>query len=258
MDISGHDGVEVDDAEAPVVLVEQHIVELGIVVGDPQGDLPLFAQPFDGHHLFGPVEDELHIVLNSGSPVLRVFLQHFVEIVQPHLHVVEAGQHLVYPRGVQSCDQHLKTPDGPASLISLSGGLYLVVAAVPFDEDIGPPVISLVIPVKELSVGGGDDREGLPVGVGSRDGGEFFPDVRSDLEDIVLQLLHIFEDIGIDPLQDIVVLILFCGGDLVGVVDMTGAERFSFQESTFASEMTEYVSQICFHACFSLRFPDVK
>ena len=39
----GHDGIQIDDADAlSGFAVDQHIVQFGVVVGDPQGQLALF------------------------------------------------------------------------------------------------------------------------------------------------------------------------------------------------------------------------
>ena len=93
--ITGHDGIQIDDAEALAILVEQDIADLGIVMGDAEPEARVGANRFVLSYdlaLRFQVADEVTGFLNA---IRITLLQRKPEVLVTAGKVMKAGQGLV-------------------------------------------------------------------------------------------------------------------------------------------------------------------
>ena len=94
-----HGGVKVDDADAlRGDVIQEDVVELGVVVGDPLRDFAGGDEVRDAGAIRGTGEREVDLRLDLGGAVLGVGLNGGLEGFEPFGGVVEIGDGLVEPR----------------------------------------------------------------------------------------------------------------------------------------------------------------
>lgn len=96
-EITGHDGIQIDDAEALAILIEQYIADLGIVMGDAEPEARVGANGFvlsydlvlgfQEADEVGGFLDALRITLLQGEP----------EVLVTAGEVMKAGQGVMQP-----------------------------------------------------------------------------------------------------------------------------------------------------------------
>ena len=141
-----HDGIQVYQAKhLSAVLVEEHIVQLGIVVGDMERKDALFHTVPEHASASPALHEETNLVAYRGEPPLRVPPHRRFQLPVAHAHVVEVGNRLREPMSIQRAEQVVETADGTAELIGLAGVGQLLIGLGTFDEGIDPPVPALLV-----------------------------------------------------------------------------------------------------------------
>ena len=213
---AGHDGVQVQDAQALAgLLVQQNVVQLGIVVGDAQGQaavLTLLLEP--GAHLLA-LQDEVHLGLDTGQTAHGVGGNRLLELAIAVGGVVEFGDGLGQGLGGELAEHLLEAAEGQGGLVEVVLALGGVQAEAA-DEVVHAPELALGVLVVELAVLGGQEVQGQ---TGVIHPG---PDVVGDGTGVVHEAHRVLEHIGIDALEDILrALVRF---DLKGGIDVAVAE----------------------------------
>ena len=227
-----HHRIEVDDAAAGSgKVVDQDVVEFGVVMGGAFGQLSGGLQFEQPPGLIAAGEDELQLRRDLFEPSGPIFLHRQFQCGQPGGRVVEVRNRLVKP-AVEVGEVRLKAAERRRRLIGLIGCFEDVVGAGVFDEDVAAEEVARRIPDERLSVARRNYFEGAVTGF--RVELPFFPDfpadVAGDPHEILHQRFRIAENIGVDPLENI----MHRGAALIkshlkGVIDMPGSIRNSDQ-----------------------------
>ena len=226
---AGHGGVKVDDADALAGgPINENVVQLGVVVGDPQGQLPL-SQGFHSHgtvRLTG--QNKVHFRPAGVCQVFGGSGQGGLELAQPVLGVVEVHNGLVEGFSGVVLQHALEVAEGTGGGLKQlrRGGLEAVGA---FNERHHPPDLAGLIGVVVLAVPGLHQTQGLPQGIAAS-GNDLAAQVGGDAHKVLHQRFRIAENIGVDPLENI----MHRGAALIkshlkGVIDMPGSIRNSDQ-----------------------------
>ena len=223
---AGHHGIQVDDAHRLAGLaVHQHIVQLGVVVGDPQGQL----SPTQGlqHHgtvgLPGGYKVQLGAYLLHSSH--RIGGHHFLQPGQPGLGVVEVGDGLVQSLRRVVLQHPLELAEGPGrggKPLRRLGGLE---AHGVLQEGVHPPGAPLGVGMVVAAVPGDAQGEGLPLRIAPL-GGNLLFQVVGDPRNVGHHLFRVVEGVAGDPLEDkpAAGVLPRLGVDAEGVVDVAGAK----------------------------------
>ncbi len=183
-------------------VVKKDVVDLGVVVGDPERQAArLQGLGHDRRHGF-PLEDEIDGVLRLAGPLLGVLLQNFLELRQPPRRVVEIRDGLVQQRGRQVGQVFLEAAERPARLARLFGPLRHVDDVAVADEPVGAPVMALRRDMAASPRFGPDQVERFALGIAARDLLEFSSQVPGDLFEIRHQPLGVVKDKVVDLLED--------------------------------------------------------
>ena len=225
---TGHDGVQVQNAQAlPGLLVQQDVVELGVVVGDAQGQdagLTLLLQ--SGTHLLA-LQGKVHLCLDTGQTALGIVGDGLLELPEAVGGVVELGDGLSQGLGRELAEHLLEAAKGQSGLVEVLlalGGIQAEAA----DEIVHSPERTILVLVVELAVLGGQEVE-CQTGIA-----DALADVVGDGTGVVHQTHGVLEDIGIDALQDILVALV--GFDLKGGIDMAVAKGDTFDRLAAEAE----------------------
>ena len=160
-----HGGVQINDADTLVgSAVDEDVVELGVIVGNPQRELAA-AQRFQCHGAVGlPIQYELDIGGDVLGPAQLVGSQRGLKFGKPILGVVEVHNRFVQGSGGIALQQVLEPAEGPGGgLEQLRGGGLEAVRI--FNEGGQPPDLPVRVGVEVLPFFGLHQRQGLPQGV---------------------------------------------------------------------------------------------
>ena len=198
----GHHGVQVDDAQGLTgFLIHKDVVQLGVVVGDPQGKHPVPQRLEGGGAVLLPGQHEVDIRLAVLGPAQRIGGHGVLQVLKPVFRVMEAGDGHVEGVGGVVPQQPLEAAEGPAGggkQLRRLGGL---IAHRPLHKGEGPPYAALAVGDAGAAVPGADDGQGLPVGVAA----QLFDlpaQVLGDVDDVLHQLLGLLKGHGADALDD--------------------------------------------------------
>ena len=141
-----HNGVQVDDAQRCAVRRVQHdVVELRIVMGDPQGELPRLEKIGQGCGFFFPVEGEADLVPNILGPAHGVGGQNLPEDPVTVRRVVEVGDYLVQaPRG-EILELLLEAAKGRGALVEIPWALRRLQAQAVLHKFVHPPEAAVAV-----------------------------------------------------------------------------------------------------------------
>ena len=213
---AGHDGVQIQHAQGLAgILVQQDVVELGVVVGHAQGQDAIFPHILQlGGHLL-PLQQEVHVGPDALQTAGLIGLDGLPELTVAVDGVVEVGDRLHQGIGGELAEQLLELAEGNGGLIEILIGLGGVQAEA-VDELVHSPELALLVLVAVLSVLGGQEMQ--------RPAGIVHPgtDVVGDGTGIFHQADGVLEHIGIDALQHIRSALI--RDDLKGGVDVAVAE----------------------------------
>ena len=211
-----HGGIQVDDAQGRMGLfIQHHIVELGIVVGHPQGEHPgveHFRQP--GAHLLMSQRKGDFLFHRSG-PAHGVPGNGLPENPEPVRGVVEVANGFVEGFRRESAELLLEGAEGNGALVQIPGTLGGLKADAPLDEIKHPPVAVRAVMVPVLSIQGGNQGQS---GIGIFQNSVEIPGNGSD---VLLEPLHIRECPAADPLENIAFSVP--GHHQIGFIDMAAA-----------------------------------
>jgi len=213
--ITGHDGIQVYDAEALAILVEQDIADLGIVMGDAETEARVGA---DGFVLSNDMVLRLEVsdeVIGLSDTLRVTVVQGQTEVPVTPGKVMKAGQGLMQ----LVCG---KTGEQTGKLTELAG-CFICLGVIVYDVD-GDGILDKRIKA-EIFVGGQPD-EVLTVagryGPGEKDIGMMVREPGADLVDIVSYQRRVGKDFAVDLLQDKVALLT---ADEPGTIDEAAAMR---------------------------------
>ena len=109
-----HGGVQIDDTDALVgVPVDQDVVQLRVVVGDPQGKLSLPQRPQSNAAVLFPRQKELDFRGYPFRPVQLIGFQRGEKLTEADFSVVEMGNGLVKCLGGIIPEHVLEPPERP-------------------------------------------------------------------------------------------------------------------------------------------------
>jgi len=221
-----HDSVEVDDAEGLAAgIIEEDVIELGVVVGDAFGHGALAHEidqyGCDAAALQGEI-DLLPAVRGASGAIL---LHRPFEIGKAESSVVKIGDGLVQPAARQIDEGLLEAGKGGSGEEGLLRRLDDVAGVGALDEEGEAPAAPLRI---DVAIAAAACRQVLQypavdlIGPALR---QFQALVLRDPQDVLHQPVRVFENGGVDALQHIAAPAL-PGGivEAVGVIDVTGAE----------------------------------
>ena len=191
---AGHNGVQIQDAQGLAgVAVEQDVVELGVVVGDAQGQLAGFAHALQEPRLALAGHDEADLLLHGFGAVAHILLQGVLKQDIAVDGVVELGDGLMELLRREVPQHLLEMTEGDGALIEVLGGLRRFQAEAAH-EFIHPPVFAAGILVIELAAVGGDEVQGA-AGIANALAQKF-----RHRADVLHQRLGILEHILVDAL----------------------------------------------------------
>ena len=183
------------------LVVHEDVVQLGVVVGHPQGQSAL-PQGGQGHGAVRlPVQHELDFGLTGGGPAQGVGGDGVLQLGQAVLRVVEVGDGLVQGIRRVVLQQLLEPPEGPpggGEQLRRLGGL---VADGVLHEGVQPPRAPLAVGEEGLPVFGADDLQGLPAAVAAVLL-DLPAQVVGDADDVLHKLVGPLEGGGAHPLED--------------------------------------------------------
>ena len=234
---AGHHGIEVDHAHARSGGgVDQHIVELGVVMGHALGQLAGDQQVEHGVHQPLAGNGEFDVGLHVRRAVEGVGLDGFHQRVVARARVVKVRDRFVQPSG-QVGQLALKLAKGLGCLERLLRVFHHIDPNGPLDEEIGAPKITFRIPEKILAVDGRHQRQRSTVELFRSGGLELDALVADHAANVVHQARYVLEDLVVYPLEDIMRLAAGIVEDRPkGVVDMPRAIRLCIQEFSRALE----------------------
>jgi hypothetical protein len=213
--ITRHDGIQVYDAEALAILVEQDIADLGIVMGDPESEARVGTNGF-------VLSNDLVLRLEVGDEVTGLLDALQITVVQGKPEVlVTAGKIMKAGQGLMQlvCGE---TGKQTGKLTELSG-CFISLCVIVYDVD-GDGILDKRIKA-EIFVGGQSD-EVLTVagryGPWEKDIGIMISEIGADLVDIVCYQRRVGKDFAVDLLQDKVALLT---PDEPGTIDEAATMR---------------------------------
>ena len=160
-----HGGVQVDDADDLVGSpVNEDIIELCVVVGDPQRQLSLPQSGKRHGAVRFPVEDKLDFLFHILGTVHFVGGQGGLKLGKPVLGIVEVHDGLVKGfRGIVM-EQVLEPAEGPGGGLEKLRGCGLEAVGI-FNEGSQPPDLAVLIRKEIPAVSGLHQAQGLPGGI---------------------------------------------------------------------------------------------
>ena len=244
----GHDGVEIDDAHGLAGDdVEHDIVELGVVVGDALGDVPLGQSVHDDADQRLAFQGEIDLATGAGRAVEPVVGQGALEGREALAGVVEVGDGLDEPAAGQVHEQALEFAEGLAGLERLRRRLDGFVGLDAFHIDEGAPDIAVAVLVERPAVAGGDDDEGAAGEVADVAGLELFPEVAGDAHEVLHDAGGVPEDGAVELLMDVTDAgaALIVGGG-VGLVDVADLQGLGMEDLAVDLEVAANLLQLVF------------
>ena len=160
-----HGGVQVDDADALAGSpVDEDIIELGVVVGDPQGQLSLPQSGKRHGAVRLPVKDELDFLFHILGTAHFVGGQGGLKLGEPVLGIVEVHDGLV--KGLRGIvlEQVLEPAEGPGGGLEKLRGRGLEAVGI-FNEGGQPPDLAVFVGVEVPAILRFHQAQGLPGGI---------------------------------------------------------------------------------------------
>ena len=213
---SRHGGIQIDDAQGRVGLfIQHHIVELGIVVGHPQGEhtgLEHFRQP-GSYLLMGQCKG--NFLFHRSGPSHGIPGDGLPENPEPVRGVVEVADGFVKGFRRETAELLLEGAEGDGALIQILGAPGGLKADAPLNEIKYPPITVRAVMIPVLSIQGEHQRQG---GIGVFQNPVEIP---GDGCDVLLKTRHIREGPAADPLKNITFPVPCL--HQIGFVDMAAA-----------------------------------
>ena len=160
---AGHHRIEVDHAQGLAGPAVQHdVVEFGVVMGHPQGQLAALPHPLQGSGFLLPGEDEIDLPLYPRSPAHGVGGQRLPEYAVAVRGVVKVGDGLMEGLGGEIRQHPLKAAEGDGALVQVLGALGDLQADAVLHIVVDTPGLARFVPDPVFAVPGGDQVQGLP------------------------------------------------------------------------------------------------
>ena len=190
---AGHNRIQIDDHQGGIVhRVEQHIVDLGIVVGDPEGELPLPVQICQSAGLILNGEQKRDFLLNLRCPSGSVLLHGCNKLFITLPGVVEVRNGFRQLRDIKIRQICLELTKRNTCIVEDHRVLHGVICNG--GDVVGHPPEVVAVDDIGLPVGGVVEMQGKLT--------RFFgTDMLRDLVDVVHQRHRVAECIGIDILH---------------------------------------------------------
>ena len=200
---TGHGSVQIDHADAlGGHVVQQHVVELGVVVGHALRDVPGGDEIGDARAIRGAGAGEVDFRSDSGGAAGGVRGDGGFQCFQPFGSVVEIRDRFMQPFAAEGGGEFLEFPEGAGDLIGLLVAFEFIVTAGAFDERIDAPVVSIRIGGARVSRERRDAGECTAVGFRMSRGDERGQGVAGDALHVFHHLQWLFEDVVVDALDD--------------------------------------------------------
>ena len=235
---TGHDGVQIDDADRAAGNVVQHdVVELGVVVRHPQGQLAGGQHIHQHPHVRLTRPDEGDFLRCLRRPAGGVFRHGGFKIPIPGSGIVKVGDRFVQGGGGIVRQQPLKAAEGTAGIIEMlrfGGGL---IGDGVFDEDKCAPIAAVGRGVIGLSGFGGNQGQAFPVGIAAVR--RHHPaQIGGDIHHVLHQGGHVLEDVVVHPLENIAAAgrVFPLAENAVGIVDVAAAVGLGVDGFTLQGE----------------------
>ena len=213
-----HRGVEVDNADAfERVVVDEHVVQLRVLVRDAFRDFAVGHCVEDDRAVFFAGEDEVDFLFDAGCAVLDVGGEGLLEGFKAFARVVEVRNRFDEAAARDVHEELLEVTEGACGLEGLFRRFDDVVAAGAFDEDVAAPDIAFGVHEPILAGFRRDERERAAGSIRRVVRFELVERVAADTGYVFHQSFRIFENVGIDALEDV--------ADAAGALVKYGAER---------------------------------
>ena len=222
-----HDRVQVDHTNGFAGGgVKQHIIQLGIIMGHPQGQLTGSRQVAKPMGVRLAVLYELNFRLHSGGTTGLVgFYRREKLVLIPPQGVVEIRNRLIQSLSRKIRQQVLEPAECLAALLEQSCALHRVIADRVLYKHIGAEVVPIRCSVILGTILGLDKVQGLPVRVAAGSP-NLLLQKGSDCKHILHQPVNVTKYIVIDLLQHVALLTALrqIGGNDIGCIDMAVAK----------------------------------
>ena len=243
---AGHDGVQVDNGDAPLGGgIEEGVVDLGVVVGDALGNLPAKVTIQQVGHQVTALTHELEFLGDLLGAVADVLIGGLLERRVAHRGVVEIGDGLVEPGGGQVGHHVLELRKAARGLKGDVRVAHVVVALHPIDEVVEPPPLAGKGAHAVALLAGVNQREDLDVGIllGLR------AEMGERALDVVHHLLRLAKDGVVDALEgvDVARAVGLLGGDAIGVIDMAAAIGFGLNRRALDGKAGQDLLDLLLH-----------
>ena len=219
------------------MLIQQDVVDLGVVVGGADGQIAAQTHFVKPAGLVLPGEKILQFRLHLRGTALAVLPQRFPQLAIAVHGVVEVYDRLLQLLGRELIEHILEVAESPGALVEILQALRALDADAVIHKAVDPPAAA--VPVVVIAV---------PVqGVNVADHGHFalFPlgEIGADGCHVVHQGVDVGEHIPVDPLENIACSVV--GGDEIGLVDMAAFNLFTADGCAVGGE----VEDCLFHEC---------
>ena len=237
---AGHDRIQVHHAHGFAGrVVEHHVVELGVVVGDALGQARRLQDP--GHR--SAVQGELNLRPGKPGAVGRVRGDGGFQFGKAPRGVVEVWNGVVQSRSRQIGQQLLEPPEGSGRLKGLLRKFHRIVGPGVLEEDISAPIAAVRAAVPRAPVPGRDQCQAAPAII------RLIRDLMADVLRHALDVLHQrrrgLEHLRVNPLQDVSdERATLVEDGAIGVVNMTAAVRAGIEELPVDLELPRDRAQV--------------
>ena len=200
---AGHHRIQVQHAHALAAdVIDEDVVELGVVVRDPQGQFARVQSLHDSAGFVPAGQGEVDEVPGLMRPVVRIRVHRLHERLETFGRVMKIGDGDVHIFGGEIIQPPQKAPEGPGRLVEMLGAFHLLIGPRAFDEKIGPPVVAIGRDQVGASRFGWDQCQGLALRIAPF-AFDFSPQKFRHLHDIGHERVGLAKDALVDALQDV-------------------------------------------------------
>ena len=231
---SRHDGVQIDDTDAfSGGIVNEDVVEFGIIVGNTGRDLPGCLQVTEGVCKSLMIQNKPDLLFYRGSSSANIGGHSLLKGFKTLCRVMKIRNGLMKGFCRKICQHTLEMPERNGTLVKIRRLLHLIVAGGSLYEKIDPPVLSFAVQIIRLSISGTYDRQSLPFRITAVFFAFLFDPLRY-MNNVFHKFHGFFKNILIHSLKDIATLSFFCLiSHAEGIIDVTASIGRQFLQLSF-------------------------
>jgi len=250
-DQTRHNGIQIDDGLGFArILIEQDVIDLGVVVGNTQGELLRVDQLVETNGKGLECFDLLDLLLNLIDTAAGVLVDMAHQHSDTATGIVEIGDGLVKGAGIEIGKQGLEI----AECLTCGAELIQILAGVighGVGNEFGNAPEALILHVIVLTFDGvgkvHDIVTALPFHL------QLIRDMGGDRLDVLHDLFRVLEHENVQLLEHIAAdLALVLDGDIIGGIDVTVADDIDRSNGTRKAENACKLGEFLFHCYDSL------